>query len=243
MSMTQPTPPNCTKQQSSLTFRELVYALTPYSISKFMVARKCGLNRQKTIPKNPNVAVYPPSMDINRVVEKELDKCVSFLPYCAKPLGENCCPLNTPSDGRKSQDCLKLNGKKCNIPCSLGKMIDVLKEHEFTSDRIFIIDSDSNLFPWLKQKKEEGYRYFMPGVGCPYGVNYALDHVEKDLGFTGCVIFIEDYDPSDPKNGVCRNPSDYLNMEYGDKGKKTQIPDNAIKLMSQIFDGSVFTKV
>jgi hypothetical protein len=67
--------------------------------------------------------------------------------------------------------------------------------------------------------------------------------VEKDLGFTGCVIFIEDYDPSDNKNGVCKTPSDYLNMEYGDKGKKTKIPDNAIKLMSQIFDGSVFTKV
>ncbi|WP_234993664.1 hypothetical protein [Methanohalophilus portucalensis] len=178
-------------------------------------------------------------MDINRVVEEELDKCVSFLPYCAKPLGENSCPLNNPSDGRKSQDCLKLNDKKCNVECSLGEMVDLLKENGFTSDRIFIIDSDSNLFPWLKQKKQEGYKYLMPGIGCPYGINYALDYIGKKMGFSGCMVFIEDYDPKDPKNGVCKSPSDYLNMEHGDKGKKTKITEESIQLMRKILDGSI----
>lgn len=229
----------CAEKNKSLSIKEVVHAFTPYSINKFLIERKCKLNKQESIPKNSSLAVYPTSLDINKVIEEELDKCVAFLPYCAKPRENFTCPVSDHQDGRKNQKCLKLDGAKCKVPCSLGKMVDILKQKGFTKDRIFIIDSDSNLFPWLIQKRKEGYKYFMPGIGCHYGVKYALDYVEKTLGFKGCIVFIEDYDPKDPKHGVCKSPSDYLNMEYGDKGKRTRIPDEAIYLMEKVLDGSI----
>ncbi len=237
--MKQSNPMTCTEKNSSLSIKEVVHALTPYSINKFLIERKCKINRQEIIPKNRSLAVYPPSLDINKVIEEEIDKCIAFLPYCAKPMENLTCPASNNQDGRKNQKCLKLDGVKCKVPCSLGKMVDVLKQKGFTKDRIFIIDSDSNLFPWLIQKRKEGYKYFIPGIGCHYGVKYALDYVEKKLGFKGCIIFIEDYNPNDPKNGVCKTPSDYLNMEHGDKGKRTKIPDEAISLMERVLEGSI----
>ncbi|MBP2031126.1 hypothetical protein J2755_002074 [Methanohalophilus levihalophilus] len=232
-------PRTCVEKKQTASLKEIAHAFTPYAINKYLIERKCKLNKQETIPKNNSLAVYPPSLNINRVVEDEIDKCIAFLPYCAKPRNDTTCPVSDTIDGRKNQKCLKLDGAQCKVPCSLGKMVDVLKQKGFTKDRIFIIDSDSNLFPWLKQKRSEGYEYFMPGIGCHYGVKYALDYVVKNLGFKGCVVFIEDYDPKDPKNGVCKTPSDYLNMEYGDKGKRTKIPNEAIYLMEKILDGSI----
>ena len=217
--------------------RELLHAIIPYSLNKKLIKRKCGFNKQDQVLIKNQVALYPPSLDLKKVVDTEIDRSIAFLPYCAKPMGDNKCPANNSVCKRKNQKCIKISGSTCNVPCSLGKMIDVLKKHGFTKDQIFIIDSDSNLFPWLIKKKEEGYKYFLPGIGCPYGVGYALDYVGKKLGYKGCIIFLDDYDPNDKKNGVCRTIHDYLNMETTDKGKRTKINDGAIQLMENILAG------
>lgn len=165
----------------------------------------------------------------------ERDKAIAFLPYCAKPKGDYTCPVSDSVNERKNQKCLKLDGGKCRVPCTLGNMVDVLKKHGFTKDRVFIIDKDSNLFPWLIQKREEGYKYFFPGVGCYYGVGYALNYVVEKLGYQGgCIVFLDDYVPGDKKNGVCRSINDYLNMEKSDKGKRTKITDKSVYLVDDL---------
>jgi hypothetical protein len=116
-------------------------------------------------------------------------------------------------------------------------MIDVLKKYGFTKDRIFIIDSDSNLFPWLEKKKAEGYKYFLPGIGCHYGVAYALKYVQSEIGLEGCIIFLQDQDPFDKEHGVCKSFFDYNNMEKADKGKRTMISNESIKIIENILSG------
>ena len=173
--------------------KEFLYSLLPYSLKQNIVKFKCGVNKQAELLRDSHIAIYPPSLDFKKVVNTELDRSIAFLPYCTKPMGNLECPAADSVYNRKNQNCIKLSGGECNISCSLGKMVDVLKKYGYTKDRIFIIDRDSNLFPWLKQKKEEGYKYFFPGVGCYYGVGYALDYIEKELGYTGCIVFLDDY--------------------------------------------------
>lgn len=218
--------------------RDLLYAITPYSIHEKIVGKKCKFSKQDKQLVDSNLALYPHTLDINKVVTEDIDKCISFLPYCAKPTGEHECPVSNKEQKRKNQHCVKLSNGKCTVPCSLGDMVDVLKKYGFTKNQIFIIDSDSNLFPWLVQKRKEGYEYFMPGVGCKYGVSYAIDLVGKKLGYKGCIAFVDDYCPTDPKNGVCKCMSDYMGMEGLDKGKRTKVHENTIILMDQILSGN-----
>ncbi len=217
--------------------RELIYGLLPYSMHQRIVKWKCKFNKQDRLLVENHLALYPPSLDINRVVSEELDKCVAFLPYCAKPMEDNECPVSDKVDKRKNQKCIKALGGKCDVPCSLGAMVDVLLKYGFTKDQIFIIDRDSNLFPWLQQKRKEGYEYFMPGIGCKYGVSYAIDYVGKKLGYKGCIAFVDDFCPDDADNGVCKCMNDYLGMEGMDKGKRTKIHQETIVLMDRILSG------
>lgn len=219
--------------------RELLHAIIPYSLNKALVERRVGFNKQDKVLIKSQVALYPPSLDLKKVVTTELDRAVAFMPYCAKPTGDVECPVSSPIYVRKNQKCIRLSGGRCDVPCSVGKMVDVLKRHGFTNDRIFIIDSDSNLFPWLKKKREEGYKYYLPGVGCYYGVGCSLEYCGKNLGFEGCIVFLEDYDPEDKKHGLCRSMSDHLNEDktLKDKGKRTKINDKSIQLIEKILDG------
>ena len=122
-------------------------------------------------------------------------------------------------------------------------MVDILKKHSFTKDRIFIIDRDSNLFPWLEEKKSEGYKYFLPGIGCHYGVGYALKYVQKEIGLEGCIVFLQDNDSLDKGHGVCKSIFDYNNMEKTDKEKKTKISDESLKIIEGILSGKRNFKV
>jgi hypothetical protein len=221
--------------------KEYLYALLPYPIHKKIVGHKCELSKQNKQLVDNHLAFYPHSLDINKIVKEDIDKCVSFLPYCAKPMGEHECPAVDKVHKRKNQKCIKVSGGDCSVPCSLGDMVDVLKKHGFTKNQIFIIDRDSNLFPWLVQKRKEGYEYFMPGVGCKYGVSYAIDLVGKKLGYKGCIAFVDDYCQTDPKNGVCKCMSDYMGMEGLDKGKRTKMHEGTIILMDQILSGKYST--
>lgn len=188
------------------------------------------------------IAISSPDIDIQKIVRDELDKCISFIPYCAKPLGNFVCPVSSNRNSRKNRKCLKLDNRSCNVPCSLGDMVDILKEKGFTKDRIFIIDSDSELFPWLEKKKREGYEYFLPGVGCHYGVGYALKHIQKEIGMEGCIVFLQDYDPLDSKHGVCKSIFDYNSMEKTDKGKRTKMSEESIKIIEDILSGKLDLK-
>ena len=217
--------------------REILYALRPYSLNKALLKWKFGCNKASAKLMDSRVIIYPPTLDLKKVVTFELDKTVAFLPYCAKPLGDFECPANDSYYGRKNQKCIKVAGGSCEVQCSLGKMVDVLKDHGYGKDQIFIIDSDSNLFPWLKMKKDEGYKYVVPGVACYYGVGYALNFIGSELGYQGCIVLLEDYDLDDKEHGVCRGISDYLNMEKTDKGKRTKIADSSIRLIEKILDG------
>ena len=217
--------------------RELLHAIIPYSLNKKLAERKCGFNKQDKVLIKNQVALYPPSLDLKKIVTTELDRTIAFLPYCARPLGDIKCPLSDPVYGRKHRKCIRLSGGRCDVPCSVGEMVDVLKRHGYTKDRIFIVDSDSNLFPWLEKKKEEGYKYVIPGVACYYGIGYALDFIGRKLGYKGCIVFLEDYDPEDKKHGLCRNVFDYLSMLKTDKGKRTKINDKSIQLIEKILDG------
>jgi hypothetical protein len=210
--------------------------LIPYSINKKLVERKCRLSKGNQFLKDSNAAMYPPDLNINKMVD-EIDKAIAFLPYCAKPKDDYECPVSDSINERKNQKCLKLDGYKCKVPCTLGNMADVLLKHGFTKDRVFIIDKDSNLFPWLIKKREEGYKYFFPGVGCYYGVGYALDYVVEKLGYQGCVVFLDDYIPGDKKTGVCRSINDYMSMEKSDKGKKTKINEESVQLVDKLLTG------
>lgn len=186
-----------------------------------------------------HVAISSPSIDLKKIVNDELDSCVSFIPYCAKPYGDYVCPVSEKGKLRKNRQCLKLEDKVCNVPCSLGDIVTIMKNRGFTKERIFIIDSDSNLFPWLKKKKSEGYKYFLPGIGCHYGVGYALRYVQKEIGMEGCIVFLQDYDPLDGKDGVCKSIFDYNNMEKVDKGKKTKIGQESISVIEKILSGEL----
>jgi hypothetical protein len=118
-------------------------------------------------------------------------------------------------------------GKECNIKCSIKETINVLFDNGFTSDRIFIIDRDSNLFPWLEQKHLQGYNYFFAGFGCYYGVAYALSIVMK-IGFKGGLAgFVE--------GNYCRTMKDYMGMEEGDKGRNTEITPQSIESLKKAF--------
>jgi hypothetical protein len=77
------------------------------------------------------VIIYPPTLDLKKIITSELDKTIAFLPYCAKPFGDIECPAIDPHYGRKNQKCIKVSGGECNVPCSLGKMVDVLKNHGY----------------------------------------------------------------------------------------------------------------
>jgi hypothetical protein len=224
--------------RGNMQLRDLIYAMIPYPIHKMIVGWKCKFTRQNEQLVDNHLALYPHSLDINKVIKEDIDKCVSFLPYCAKPLGENECPASDKVHKRKNQKCIKVSGGNCNVPCSLGDMVDVLTKYGFTKDQIFIIDRDSNLFPWLVQKRKEGYEYFMPGVGCHYGVSYAIDLVGKKLGYKGCIAFVDDFCTSDTKNGVCKCMNDYIGMEGLDKGKRTKMHKETIILMDQILSGN-----
>ena len=217
--------------------RDLLYSLMPHSMNKSFVKWKCGLRFQDEVLQSNRIAMYPHTLDIDELVSNKLERAVSFLPYCAKPKDDFECPLCDPVYGRKDSKCLKLMESECNVPCSLGAMIDVLKRHGFTPDRIFIIDNDSNLLSWLEEKKNEGYDYFFPGVACYYGVGYALDYISKKLGYSGCIVFLDDYDSYDSRNGMCRGIFDYMNMEKYDKDKRTKISDQSIKTMDMLLGG------
>jgi len=225
------------KRGGGTELRELLYALVPYSLNKALVKRRFGCSKLNKELMDGRVVIYPPSLDLKKIVATELDQAIAFLPYCAKPMGNFECPVSDPVYGRKSRKCIKASGGRCDVPCSVGKMVDVLLGHGYTKDRIFIIDSDSNLFPWLKKKKEEGYKYVIPGVGCYYGIGYALDFIGRKLGYQGCIVFMEDYDPEDKEHGLCRSVFDYLNMDKTDKGKRTKIDDKSIQLIEKILDG------
>ncbi|WP_340818549.1 hypothetical protein [Methanolobus sp. WCC4] len=208
-----------------------------------MIEKRLSFNQANRDLLCSAVALSTPSLDIQRIVDDELDSCVSFIPYCAKPSVNYVCPVSDNVMIRKNRKCLKLEGKKCNVPCSLGRLVDLLMAKGFTKDRIFIIDSDSNLFPWLEMKKREGYNYFLPGVGCHYGVGYALKYIQKEIGLEGCMIFLKDQDPLDKGHGVCKNIFDYNNMERTDKGKRTKIDDESLKIIEDILSGKLDLKV
>lgn len=218
--------------------RELIYGLIPYSIHQRIVRWKCKFKKQDTLLIENHLALYPHSLNISKVVKNDLDKCIAFLPYCAKPIGDHECPTSDKINHRKNQDCIKLSGGRCEVPCSLGEMVDVLMKHGFKNDQVLIIDRDSNLFPWLQQKRKEGYEYFMPGTGCKYGVSYAIDYIGKKMGYKGCVAFVDDYCTEDKENGVCKGMNDYLGMEGMDKGKRTKMHKETIILMDRILSGN-----
>ncbi|NOR47611.1 MAG: hypothetical protein GQ533_06150 [Methanosarcinaceae archaeon] len=215
----------------------MLYALRPYSLNKALLKRKFGCNEVSATLRDGRLIIYPPTLDLKKIVTSELDKTIAFIPYCAKPFEDFECPANDPDYGRKNQKCIKVSGGECNVPCSVGKMVDVLLDHGYKKDQIFIIDSDSNLFPWLIKKKEEGYKYVIPGVACYYGIGYALDFIGDKLGYRGCIVLLEDYIPGDTKHGVCRSISDYMYMEKIDKGKRTKIDDKSVRLIEKILDG------
>ncbi|WP_406662199.1 hypothetical protein V7O66_06065 [Methanolobus sp. ZRKC3] len=221
---------------------ERVYSFIPYSLNKRLIEKRLNTIRINEQLLSCSVAVSSPSLDLQKIVADELDSCVSFIPYCAKPLDNYVCPVSDKQVSRKNRKCLKLNNKKCNIPCSLGDMVDTLKEKGFTKDRILIIDRDSNLFPWLEQKKREGYKYFLPGVGCHYGVGYALKYIQKEIGMEGCIVFIQDYDPLDSSHGVCKSIFDYNSMEKTDRGKRTKISDESLRIIEDILSGKLNLK-
>jgi hypothetical protein len=118
-------------------------------------------------------------------------------------------------------------------------MIEILKEKDFTKDRIFIIDSDSALFPWLEGKKSEGYNYFLPGIGCHYGVGYALKYIQTKIGLEGCIVFLQDFDPLDSDHGVCKSIFDYNSMEKTDRGKRTKISNESLQIVEDILSGKL----
>jgi hypothetical protein len=217
---------------------EKVYSFIPYSLNKRLTEKRLSFNPVNTRLLNYNMALSTPSFDIQKIVDDELDSCISFIPYCAKPSIDYVCPASD-INMRKNRKCLKLDGKKCTVPCSLGRMVDILMEKGFTKERIFVIDSDSNLFPWLKKKKSEGYNYFLPGVGCHYGVGYALRYVQKEIGMEGCIVFLQDYDPLDKDHGVCKTIFDYNNIEKIDKGKRTKISDESLRIIEDLLSGDL----
>lgn len=208
---------------------------------RLIESRLSSIQENKEL-RNHKLAISSPDLDIQKIILDELDRCIAFIPYCAKPYGNFVCPVSSNEASRKNRKCLKLDDKQCNVPCSLGEMIDVLRKYNFTKDRIFIIDSDSELFPWLKKKKAEGYKYFLPGIGCHYGVGYALKYIQEEIGMEGCIVFLQDYDPLDSKHGVCKSIFDYNRMEKTDKGKRTIINEESIRIIEKILSGELDLK-
>jgi hypothetical protein len=91
-------------------------------------------------------------------------------------------------------------------------------------------------------KKSEGYNYFLPGIGCHYGVGYALKYIQKEIGMEGCIAFLQDYDPLDSNHGVCKSIFDYNSMEKTDRGKRTRISNESIRMIEDILSGKLDLK-
>ena len=179
---------------------EELMGMIPYPLLKEYI-------ENKTNPVN-NIAVYPESLSINTILN-DIEHCIAWIPYCSKP--KSCAGM------RKTQECRVLQGYDCKqlYKCSIGNLINELYDIGMKTDQIFIIDCDDNLFSWIKQKKEEGYKYFLPGVGCHYGVAYALRYIHEELGFSGVVVYLE--------GNTCTCKEDYDGMEGEDKGKESFI--------------------
>ena len=132
-------------------------------------------------------------------------KPLAFMPYCSKPFS---CPIGE----RQNQRCLLLEGKECEEDCSVAEGIMFALNSGVNINDVFIIDKDEYLFSWLKKKADEGYNFFVIGVGCEFAINYAWDYV-RSLGFSGNVCKL--------RGDVCNKSDDYEAMEEKDIGKKT----------------------
>lgn len=158
-------------------WQAVLFSFLPQAIQEKAAQKKVGGDDVT------HLALYPPEFNIE---DMDLSKTIAFLPYCCKPQG---CPAD---DNRKSEYCNLKIGEQCDYGnmCDVGRWIKVLERAGIKTHNIFIIDSDDNLFNWLKFKREARYKYVV-GFGCTFSILYAIDYVFDTLGFKGVVGYIQ----------------------------------------------------
>lgn len=153
------------------------------------------------------VIPVPPNFDVKKFAD---EKSVAFVPYCCKPFD---CPSNADS-GRKSNVCQAIEGQCEHMFCSVGRFIAVAKK--LGIKEFHVIESDTGLFKWLAQKRNEGYIHTI-GVACEFAVSYALEVIHGQLGFDGLVVTI---------NGdKCKNKDEYAESDATDRDRLTFIDE------------------
>lgn len=165
-----------------------------------------------------SVGIIPVPVDFD-VSLLSAEKSVAFVPYCSKPFD---CPSN-PEYGRKSNRCQAVDGQCEHTSCTLGRFIKVAKK--LGAKEFHVIESDSKLFEWLAQKKDEGYNHII-GVACEYAVSYALEIIHGQLGFDGLIVTI---------NGdKCKTKEEYSESEATDRDRLTFIDEWTISTLEEL---------
>lgn len=200
------------------------YSERPYAEILRELDKRLNVDSIDPILVEAGIIPFPHDIPLESLASAK-DEAIAFAPYCLKP---SKCPSSDKKVGRKNKECMQLNSN-CDMPCYIRPLLDVLQKHNFDSDRILIIDSDSNLIKWLEEKKREGYEYILPAVSCKFAVAYALDEIGGRLGYKGLIMLID--------GNVCKSGDEYSGMEKLDKGKYTQIDINSVKLLDEILSG------
>ena len=196
------------------TIAERPYGFILASLSERLQFDKLDFNMRSM-----GLVTVPPDFDLRKFSE---EKSIGFMPYCCKPFD---CPMNA-THGRKSQACLALEEKKCDHPkCSIERFVRIADKLGIQD--YMIIDSDPNLFKWLAEKKDEGYKHVI-GVACEFAVSYALEVIHVQLGYDGLIVLI---------NGdKCKNKEEYAEMDSTDRGRLTFIDEWTISTLEEIID-------
>lgn len=181
----------------------MIFSVMPQRLQSKVAEKKVGGDNITKL------AIYPPGFDIE---DMDISKTIAFIPYCCKPQG---CPANN-GYSRKNKLCYLKLGEQCDYgeTCDVGRWINLLHYHGIKSRQIMIIDSDENLFDWLRSKYTAGYKYTI-GFGCTFAVLYAVDYVFGQLGYKGIIGYIQ--------GETCTDLKDYLSMEHSDKGKQANL--------------------
>jgi hypothetical protein len=107
--------------------------------------------------------------------------------------------------------------------CTIGRFIQVAKL--LGVKEFHVIESDSELFQWLADKKKEGYQHVI-GVACEFAISYALEVIHGQLGFDGLIITI---------NGdKCKNKEEYSESDAADRDRLTFIDEWTIATLREI---------
>jgi len=191
----------------------------PYGYILASLAERLQLDKLDYDLRSMGLIAVPPDFNLKKLTE---EKSVAFVPYCCKPFD---CPLNV-EQGRKSSACNAMENEGCeHQTCTIKNFVRVVKKLHI--EEFLVIDADANLFRWLADKKNEGYKHTI-GVACEFAISYAFEVIHGQLEYDGLIIMIT--------GDKCRTKEEYAEMDSEDRGRLTFIDEWTLVALEEIID-------